>query len=168
MSKVLVSDNIAAEGIALLAAQAAVEVKTGLQPSELLELIPDYDALVVRSETKVTAPVIAAGRKLRVIARAGIGVDNIDLAAATGAGIAVVNAPIGNTVAAAEHSLALMLALARNIPQAYQSLKQGEWRRSAFIGIEVHKKILGHSRLGPGRRRRSPTRPEFRNAAAGL
>ena len=148
MSKVLVSDNIAAEGIALLAAQAAVEVKTGLQPAELLELIPDYDALVVRSETKVTAPVIAAGRKLRVIARAGIGVDNIDLAAATGAGIAVVNAPIGNTVAAAEHSLALMLALARNIPQAYQSLKQGEWRRSAFIGIEVHKKSLGIVGLG--------------------
>ena len=148
MAKVLVSDNIAAAGIELLAAKTEVAVKTGLQPAELLELIPHYDALVVRSETKVTAPVIEAGQRLRVIARAGIGVDNIDLDAATGAGIAVVNAPIGNTVAAAEHSLALMLALARNIPQAYQSLKQGEWRRSAFMGVEVCNKYLGVVGLG--------------------
>ena len=148
MAKVLISDPIAPEGRELLSARMQVEVKTGLQPEELLERIGEYDALVVRSETKVTPQVIEAGRRLRVIARAGIGVDNIDLPAATGAGIAVVNAPIGNTVAAAEHSLALMLALARNIPQAYQSLKQGEWRRSAFMGIEVRNKYLGVVGLG--------------------
>ncbi len=148
MAKVLISDPIAAEGLELLTSRAEVDVKTGLKPAELLEVIGEYDALVVRSETQVTAQVIAAGQRLQVIARAGIGVDNIDLSAATGAGIAVVNAPIGNTVAAAEHSLALMLALARNIPQAYQSLKQGEWRRSAFMGIEVRNKYLGVVGLG--------------------
>ena len=148
MAKVLISDPIAAEGVELLSARTQVEVKTGLKPEELPAAVAECDALVVRSETRVTPQVIAAGRKLQVIARAGIGVDNIDLAAATGAGIAVVNAPIGNTVAAAEHSLALMLALARNIPQAYQSLKQGEWRRSAFMGIEVRNKYLGVVGLG--------------------
>ena len=148
MAKVLISDPIAAEGVELLTSKTEVTVKTGLKPEELVQAIGEYDALVVRSETKVTPAVIEAGQRLQVIARAGIGVDNIDLNAATGAGIAVVNAPIGNTVAAAEHSLALMLALARNIPQAYQSLKQGEWRRSAFMGIEVRNKYLGVVGLG--------------------
>ena len=148
MPKVLISDPIAAEGVDLLAAKTEVAVKTGLKPEELVQAIGDYDALVVRSETKVTPAVIEAGRNLQVVARAGIGVDNIDLNAATSAGVAVVNAPIGNTVAAAEHSLALMLALARNIPQACQSLKQGEWRRSAFMGIEVRNKYLGVVGLG--------------------
>lgn len=148
MSKVLVTDSIAPEGLELLSSRAEVSVKRGLKPPELIETIKDYDALVVRSETKVTPEVIQAGKNLRVVARAGIGVDNIDLESATSAGIAVVNAPIGNTVAAAEHSLALMLALARNIPQAYQSLKQGEWRRSAFTGIEVRNKSLGIVGLG--------------------
>ena len=148
MPRVLVSDPIAPEGIELLNTRTDVKVKTGLKPEELVETIENYDALVVRSETKVTPTVIEAGQNLKVIARAGIGVDNIDLNAATNAGIAVVNAPIGNTVAAAEHSLALMLALARNIPQAYQSLKDGEWRRSAFMGIEVRNKYLGVVGLG--------------------
>ena len=148
MAKVLISDPIAAEGVELLTSKTEVTVKTGLKPEELVQAIGEYDALVVRSETKVTPAVIEAGQRLQVIARAGIGVDNIDLNAATGAGIAVVNAPIGNTVAAAEHSLALMLALARNIPQAYQSLKRGEWRRSAFMGIEVRNKYLGVVGLG--------------------
>ena len=148
MARVLVSDPIASEGIELLNTRTDVKVKTGLKPEELVEAIENYDALVVRSETKVTPNVIEAGQNLKVIARAGIGVDNIDLNAATNAGIAVVNAPIGNTVAAAEHSLALMLALARNIPQAYQSLKEGEWRRSAFMGIEVRNKYLGVVGLG--------------------
>ena len=117
MARVLVSDPIASEGVELLNSRTDVKVKTGLKPEELIDTIPNYDALVVRSETKVTPQVIEAGENLKVIARAGIGVDNIDLTAATNAGIAVVNAPIGNTVAAAEHSLALMLALARNIPR---------------------------------------------------
>ena len=148
MSKVLVTDSIAPEGIELLGSRADVDVKRGLTPPELIETIKGYEALVVRSETKVTPEVIQAGQSLRVIARAGIGVDNIDLEAATSAGIPVVNAPIGNTVAAAEHTLALMLALARNVPQAYQSLKAGEWRRSAFMGIEVRNKTLGIVGLG--------------------
>ena len=144
----MVSDPIAGEGIDLLGSTVQVDVKLGLVPAELLEIIGNYDALMVRSETKVTAEVVRAAKSLKVIARAGIGVDNIDLEAATSAGIAVVNAPVGNTVAAAEHTMALMLALARNVPQAYQSLKQGEWRRSAFMGIEVRNKVLGVVGLG--------------------
>jgi D-3-phosphoglycerate dehydrogenase len=148
MLKVLVTDPIAPEGLELLGSKAEVDVKRGLKPPELIETIKGYDALVVRSETKVTPEVIQAGKNLKVIGRAGIGVDNIDLEAATSAGIAIVNAPIGNTVAAAEHTLALMLALARNIPQAYQSLKKREWRRSAFMGIEVRNKTMGIVGLG--------------------
>lgn len=148
MPRILIADPIAAEGVELLRSQADVEVKRGLKPQELIEVLAGYDALIVRSETKVTAEVIQAGKRLQVIARAGIGVDNIDLEAATNAGIAVVNAPTGNTVAAAEHTLALMLALARNIPQAHQSLKEGRWTRSAFMGIEVRNKALGIVGLG--------------------
>ncbi len=148
MLKILISDPIADEGVESLRSRAEVDVKLGLNEQELLDIVGEYDALVVRSETKVTAEVIKAGKRLHVIARAGIGVDNIDLDAATTAGIAVVNAPTGNTVAAAEHTLALMLALSRNIPHAHQSLKEGEWRRSAFIGTEVRNKTLGIVGLG--------------------
>ena len=148
MPKVLITDNVAAEGIELLQKNVPTDIKRGLTPDELVDIIGNYDALVVRSETKVTSPVIEAGRNLKVVARAGIGVDNIDLDAATRAGIAVVNAPIGNTVAAAEHTLALMLALARNVPQAYASMKDGQWQRSAFMGIEVRNKTLGIIGLG--------------------
>ncbi len=148
MARVLVSDPIGPEGVSLLETEAEVDVKTGMKPDELLETVGSYDALVVRSETKVNREVVEAGKKLQVIARAGIGVDNIDLEAATGAGIAVVNAPTGNTVAAAEHTLALMLALSRNVPGAHHSLKSGEWRRSAFMGVEVRDKTLGICGLG--------------------
>ncbi len=148
MPKVLVSDPIGPEGVSLLETGADVDVKTGMKPAELLETVGGYQALVVRSETKVNKDVIEAGKELQVIARAGIGVDNIDLDAATGAGIAVVNAPTGNTVAAAEHTLALMLAMARNVPGAHASLKSGEWRRSAFMGVEVREKTLGICGLG--------------------
>ena len=148
MPKVLITDNVASEGIDLLQKRVPVDIKRGLSPDELIATIPDYDALVVRSETKVTELVIAAGENLKVVARAGIGVDNIDLDAATRAGVAVVNAPIGNTVAAAEHTMALMLALARNVPQAYASMKKGQWQRSAFMGIEVRNKTLGIIGLG--------------------
>ena len=148
MARVLVSDPIGPEGVSLLETGAEVDVKTGMKPDELLETVGSYDALVVRSETKVNREVVEAGKKLQVIARAGIGVDNIDLEAATGAGIAVVNAPTGNTVAAAEHTLALMLALSRNVPGAHHSLKSGEWRRSAFMGVEVRDKTLGICGLG--------------------
>ncbi len=146
--KILVSDNIAEEGIAVLRHEAHVDVKLKMRLDELLAVIPDYDALVVRSETEVTAQVIEAGKKLQVIGRAGIGVDNIDLDAATRQGVVVVNAPTGNAIATAEHTIALLLALARHIPQACSRLKSGEWRRESFMGTEVRNKTLGIVGLG--------------------
>ena len=148
MPRILVSDPIDSLGVEMLKSVGDVDVKLGMDPGELLSVIGDYDALVVRSETKATAEVIEAGERLQVIGRAGVGVDNIDLDAATRKGVAVVNAPTGNTIAAAEHTIALMMSLARNIPQANQSLRGGEWRRSAFMGIEVRNKVLGIIGLG--------------------
>lgn len=146
--KVLISDPVAKNGIEYLRQHAQVDVRTGMKLEELLQAIPDYDALVVRSETKVTAPVIEAGAKLRVIGRAGVGVDNIDVAAATRRGIVVVNAPTGNNIAAAEHTIGMMLATARNIPQACASVKSGLWQRSKFMGVELRDKLLGIVGLG--------------------
>src|SRR3972149_618956 len=116
MPKVLVSDPIAQDGIDVLAGHAQWDVRLGLSPEELIAVTGEYEALVVRSETKVTAEVFEAAKKLQVVGRAGVGVDNIDLQAATNAGVIVVNAPLGNTISAAEHSIGLMLALARHIP----------------------------------------------------
>ena len=146
--KVLVADPIAPEGIEILKKSADVDVKTGLKPEELLAIIGEYEGLMVRSETKVTAKIIEAGKKLQVIARAGVGIDNIDVEAATQRGIVVVNAPTANTMAAAEHSIALMLAMSRNIPQAHESLKGGAWKRQNFVGVEVRNKTLGIVGLG--------------------
>ncbi|MBC7346030.1 MAG: phosphoglycerate dehydrogenase [Clostridia bacterium] len=147
--RVLVSDPVAEQGIDLLRqAGFTVEVKTRQSEDNLVATIGDFDALVVRSETKVTRRVIEAGRKLKIIARAGVGVDNIDVAAATECGILVVNAPEGNTIAATEHTLALMLALARNVPQANSLLKQGVWERKKFMGVELNGKTLGIVGLG--------------------
>lgn len=146
--RILVADPIAEEGIAILRGVADVDVITKQAPDELLRRIPDYDALVVRSETKVTAPVIEAGTRLRAIGRAGVGVDNIDVEAATRKGITVVNAPTGNTIAATEHTIALLLALARNVPQAHLALKAGRWDRAKFTGVEVRNKVLGILGLG--------------------
>ncbi|MFC2062789.1 phosphoglycerate dehydrogenase [Chloroflexota bacterium] len=146
--KVLVADPIADEGVDILREHAQVDVRTGLKPEELTAIIGDYEALVVRSQTQVTAEIIQAGCKLQVIARAGVGIDNIDVAEATRWGIVVVNAPTGNTVSAAEHTIALMLALARHIPQANAMLKTGSWRRSDFMGTEVKGKTLGVIGLG--------------------
>ncbi|MFC1939151.1 phosphoglycerate dehydrogenase [Chloroflexota bacterium] len=148
MMKVLVADTIGEEGVNILSSCAEVDVKTGLKPEELLSIIGDYEALVVRSQTRVTAEVIEAGKKLQVIGRAGVGVDNIDVEEATQRGIVVVNAPTGNTISATEHTIALMLALARNIPQANVSLKSGAWRRNDFIGTELRGKTLGIIGLG--------------------
>jgi len=149
MARILVADPIAQEGVQrLIDANHEVDVRTGQKPDELLKTIGDYDALVVRSETQVTADVISAGQRLQVVGRAGVGVDNIDLDAATRRGIAVVNAPTGNTIAAAEHTMALMLALVRNIPQSDASMRKGEWKRSAFVGVEVRNKTLGIIGLG--------------------
>jgi D-3-phosphoglycerate dehydrogenase len=146
--KVLIADKLAEEGIKILRPHAEVDVKTELKPEELVAIIGDYEALLVRSQTKVTAEVIQAGKKLQVIGRAGVGVDNIDLDEATQRGIVVVNAPTGNTISAAEHTIALMLALARHIPQANTVLKSGEWRRADFMGTEVRDKTLGIIGLG--------------------
>ena len=146
--KVLVADPIAEEGINVLRAEAEVTVKTGLKAEDLIRIIGDYDALVVRSETKVTAPVLEAGKNLLVVGRAGVGVDNIDVKAATKQGVMVVNSPTSNTMAAAEHTMALMLSLARKLPQAYCSLKAGEWKRSDFMGVELRNKVLGIVGLG--------------------
>ncbi|NMB35927.1 MAG: phosphoglycerate dehydrogenase [Firmicutes bacterium] len=146
--KVLVSDPVSEKGIQLLNDIAQVDVKPDLSAEEIIDTIGDYDALLVRSGTKVTAEVIAAGEKLKVIGRAGVGVDNIDVEKATEQGVLVLNAPDGNTISAAEHTMALMLALARNIPPASSSLKAGQWQRNKFVGLELYKKCLGVIGLG--------------------
>ncbi|MFH1563083.1 MAG: phosphoglycerate dehydrogenase [Nitrospirota bacterium] len=148
--KVLVSDPLAKEGLGILqkAEGLEVDVKTGLKPEELVACIGEYDGIIVRSETKVTKEVIEAGKKLQVIGRAGVGVDNIDVPAATKKGIIVMNAPGGNTVSTAEHTFAMILALARNIPQADKSMKSKEWERKKFMGVELCGKTLGVVGLG--------------------
>lgn len=148
MKKVLVADPIAPDGVEILRRGADVDVRTGLRERELLDAISEYHALVVRSETKVTADVFAAAKNLQAVGRAGVGVDNIDLEAATARGVIVVNAPLGNTISAAEHAIALMLALSRHIPDANASMKRGEWERARFKGYEVRGKTLGVVGLG--------------------
>ena len=148
MAKVLVSDPIDQIGIDILSQVAQVDIKTGLPLYELIKIIPEYSALMVRSGTHVTKEVITAGSQLKIIGRAGVGVDNIDIASATRHGILVVNSPEGNTIAAAEHTLAMMLSLSRHIPQADQSIKDNKWNRESFVGAEVYKKTLGIIGLG--------------------
>ncbi|BCX12628.1 MAG: D-3-phosphoglycerate dehydrogenase [Thermosynechococcus sp.] len=148
MPKVLVSDPIEQVGLDLLAQVAQVDVKIGLSEEELIKIIPDYDALMIRSGTKVTKEVIEAANQLKIIGRAGVGVDNVDVPAATRKGIMVVNSPEGNTIAAAEHTLAMMLSLARHIPDANAAVKAGQWDRKRFTGVEIYKKTLGIIGLG--------------------
>ncbi len=146
--RILVAESLAEDGLQLLRAEHQVDVRGGLPRAELLDLLPGYDALLVRSQVQVDAAVIAAGRDLQVIGRAGVGVDNIDLAAATTAGITVVNAPTGNTIAAAEHTLALLFALTRRVAAADASVRRGEWDRSSFTGRELRGRTLGIVGLG--------------------
>jgi D-3-phosphoglycerate dehydrogenase / 2-oxoglutarate reductase len=146
--RILVADPLAEDGLERLRKAGTVTTATNLSPAELIRQIPEYDALIVRSETTVTAEVLEAGRRLRVVGRAGVGVDNIDVQAATRKGVLVVNAPRGNIIAAAEHTVALLLAVARSIPQADASVKRGEWTRSKFVGTEVRGKTLGIVGLG--------------------
>jgi D-3-phosphoglycerate dehydrogenase len=148
MPKVLVSDPIDQAGLDILSQVAQVDVNTGLSAEELTNIIGDYDALMIRSGTKVTKAVIEAGQQLKIIGRAGVGVDNVDVPEATRRGIVVVNSPEGNTIAAAEHALAMMLALSRHIAAADHSVKAGEWKRKEFTGVEVYKKTLGVVGLG--------------------
>ncbi|KAJ5634566.1 hypothetical protein N7528_002408 [Penicillium herquei] len=146
--KVLVPEKLSPDGLALLRTTLDVHERKGLSPEELLEIIPSYDALLVRSETKVTATVLQAAKQLKVVARAGVGVDNVDVGAATKLGIVVVNSPSGNIGAAAEHTIALMMSMARKIPEACSSLKDGKWERSKFVGVEVKGKTIGIIGLG--------------------
>ncbi len=140
---VLVKERIADSGVALLREEFEVELGLDMSEAELRERIADFDAIVVRSATKVTADLIERAERMKVIGRAGTGVDNVDVDAATKRGIVVVNAPESNSVAAAEHTLALALALSRNIPRANASLANGEWARSRFAGSELYGKTLG-------------------------
>jgi D-3-phosphoglycerate dehydrogenase len=146
--KVLVAEKLAPEGVALLEQEHEVDVRVGMSREEYLAALPEYEALLVRSGVKADAEAIAAGSRLVVIGRAGVGVDNIDIPAATAAGITVVNAPTGNTTAAAEHTLALLFALARHVPEADASMHSGQWNRSAFMGRELVGKTLGVIGLG--------------------
>ncbi|MBI3097411.1 MAG: phosphoglycerate dehydrogenase [Planctomycetes bacterium] len=150
MPRILIADAMAEEGIARLrgAAGFEVEVKTGQPAESLIEMLPRFDGLVVRSATPVTAPLIDAGRNLRVIGRAGVGVDNIDVPAATRRGIVVMNAPLGNILSAAEHTFAMLLAAARNIARADRALRGGKWEKKACVGVELRGKTLGIVGLG--------------------
>src|SRR5689334_22358509 len=148
--KVLISDSLSEQGLERLRTYADLEIdlRPKLPVEELIRIIPAYHGLIIRSGTKVTKPVIAAATNLRVIGRAGIGVDNVDVDAATKQGIVVMNTPGGNNVTTAEHTISLMLASARNIPQAHLSLRAGRWEREKFTGSEICNKVLGVVGLG--------------------
>ena len=148
--KVLISDNLHAAGIAVLEAQPNIEVvnRPGLAPEELKEAIKDADALVIRSATKVTVELMAGAPRLKVVGRAGTGLDNVDVPTASKKGIVVMNTPGGNTITTAEHALSLMMALARNIPQAAQSMRDGKWEKKKFQGTELYNKTLGIIGMG--------------------
>lgn len=148
-AKILVSDDVSESGLEpLRTAGFSVEKRAGLRPEELRAIIHEYDGLVVRSETKVTAEMLDAAVRLRAIGRAGVGVDNINVGAATARGVVVMNAPDGNTMTTAEHTVALLLALARRVPQANASLRAGKWERKKFVGVELRGKTLGIVGLG--------------------
>lgn len=146
--KILIADPLHPDGIEQLRNYAQTEIILNRSEQELARIVPEYHGLIVRSRTKVTKRVIESARQLVVIGRAGVGVDNIDVKTATDHGIAVVNSPTSTTIAVAEHTFGLMLALARNIPQAYISLRQGEWDPESFIGVELSGKVLGIVGLG--------------------
>lgn len=148
--KVLVADRLERDGLQLLKKERGlkVDLRPGLAPQALIKIIGAYDAVIVRSGTRLTREIIEAAKNLKVIGRAGVGVDNVDLEAATRRGIIVMNTPEGNTTATAEHTMTLMSALARKIPQAYLSLLRGKWRREEFIGTELQGKVLGVVGLG--------------------
>lgn len=144
MPKVLISDKLSPQAIEIFTSRGVeVDVKTGLTEAQLLEIIGEYDGLAIRSATKVTAAVLAAAHKLKVVGRAGIGVDNVDVKAATSHGIVVMNTPFGNSVTTAEHALSMMMSLARQIPAASASTHAGKWEKNKFMGVELAGKTLG-------------------------
>src|SRR5258706_1069083 len=163
--RVLITDSLADSGLAILRAAADVEVayKPGLKGKELLDEVAQSDALITRSGTAVTHELVNAGSRLRVVGRAGVGLDNVDVEACTARGILVINAPTANVMSATEHTMAMLLALCRNIPEAHASVKRGEWTRSKFMGIELNEKTLGIIGLG-----RIGTRVSVRAKAFGM
>lgn len=147
--RILVSDDVSEKGVAILREHFDVDIKTNMPPEELIACIGEYDGLITRSQTQVTEEVIAAATNLKVIGRAGVGVDNINIPAATARGIVVCNAPEGNTIAAVEHTIGMMLAVTRHIPQAHQSIQEGKWDRKSFTGIQLQGRTIGV--IGVGR-----------------
>src|SRR5580704_13330120 len=144
MPKVLIADKLSPAAVAIFKERGVeADVKTGLSKEELLKIVDQYDGIAIRSATKVTPDVIRAAKKLKIVGRAGIGVDNIDIPAATAAGIIVMNTPFGNSITTAEHAIALMMALARDIPAANASTHAGKWEKNRFLGVEVYGKTLG-------------------------
>lgn len=151
VKRILIADEIAQEGVDLLhreLPEAQVDIRIGLKPEQLRAIIGEYSALIVRSATQVTADILAEAHQLKIVGRAGVGVDNIDTEAATNRGIMVVNSPTGNIVAAAEHTVAMLMALARHIPEANSSTRAGKWEKNRFVGVEVRNKVLGVIGLG--------------------
>lgn len=151
--KVLIADGINKEAVNILQKDFDVVIKDNLPAAELLDIIADFDGIIIRSASKITKEVLDKAKKLKVIGRAGVGIDNIDVSAATKRGIIVLNAPEGNTTAATEHTMAMMLALSRNIPVANETMHHGEWNRKKYIGVELRGKtlgIIGLGRIGSG------------------
>jgi D-3-phosphoglycerate dehydrogenase / 2-oxoglutarate reductase len=146
--KILITDGLEENGLRILREHAEVDDISNVSSEQLLEIIGDYDALIVRGRTKVTADVFAAGRRLKAVGRAGVGIDNIDIAAANKHGVTVVNSPLATTLAVAEHTLAMMMALSRFIPQADSSIKSGQWLKKELMGIEINGKTLGVIGMG--------------------
>ncbi len=150
IKKVLVSDPLSNKGLEILgrAKSLKCDLKPGLSPEELKKILPEYDGIIIRSETKLKGDMIEAGTRLRVIGRAGIGLDNVDLSAATKKGIVVMNTPQENAIAAAEHTIAMILSISRKIPQATASMKAGRWEKKKFLGVELYNKTLGMIGIG--------------------
>ena len=144
MPKVLISDKLSPAAVDIFKQKGVeVDLKTGLTEAQLIEIIGEYDGLAIRSATKVTPAVLAAAHKLKVVGRAGIGVDNVDVKAATARGVVVMNTPFGNSVTTAEHAISLMMSLARDIPAASASTHAGKWEKNKFMGVEIAGKTLG-------------------------
>ena len=142
--RVLIADKLSPAAVAIFKERGVeADIKTGLSKDELLKIVDQYDGIAIRSATKITADVIKAAKKLKVVGRAGIGVDNVDIPAATAAGVIVMNTPFGNSITTAEHAIALMMALARDLPAANASTQAGKWEKNRFMGVELYGKVLG-------------------------
>ena len=144
MPKVLIADKLSPAAVAIFKERGVeADVNTDLKKDDLIKIVGEYDGIAIRSATKITADVIKAAKKLKVVGRAGIGVDNVDIPAATAAGVIVMNTPYGNSITTAEHAIALMMALARELPAANASTQAGKWEKNRFMGVELTGKVLG-------------------------